>query len=135
MKDTTINLTLKDFALDVTSVVEMNSIDLYKYIQSERQKGSEKVQFYEVEFHQRTSLPLATYLLTLLGASIASRKVRGGIGMHIAAGFSLALLYIFFMRVTVVAATHAGFNPLLAVWLPNIVFGILTVYVYLRAPK
>lgn len=135
MKDTTLSLTMQDFALDVTSVVEMNSFDLYKYIQTERQKGSDKVPFYEVEFHQRTSLPLATYLLTLLGASIAARKVRGGIGMHIAAGITLALLYIFFMKVTVVAATHAGFNPLLAVWLPNIVFGILSVYIYLRAPK
>lgn len=135
MKDTTLNLSMADLNIDVTSVVEMNSIDLIKYINQERAKGSDKVAYYEVEFHQRTALPLATFLLTLLGASIASRKVRGGIGMHIAAGIGLALLYIFFMRVTIVAATHAGFNPLLAVWLPNIVFGILSFVVYFRAPK
>lgn len=135
MKDTTLQLSMHDFALDLTSVVEMNSIDLYNYIKSERQKGSDKVNYYEVEFHQRTSLPLATFLLTLLGASIASRKVRGGIGMHIAVGLILALLYIFFMRVTVVSATHSGFDPLIAVWLPNVIFGFLAFYVYLRAPK
>ncbi len=135
MKDTTLAIAMSDFALDVTSVVEMNSIDLLKYIDQERQKGSDKVPFYEVEFHQRTSLPLATYILTLMAASIASRKVRGGIGLHIAAGISIALLYIFFMKVTVVAATHAGLNPLLAVWLPNMVFGVASLYVYLKAPK
>ncbi len=135
MKDTTLSFGLNEFKLDVTSVVEMNSFELYDYIKSERQKGSDKIPFYEVEFHQRTALPLATYLLTLLGASIAARKVRGGIGMHIALGITLALMYIFFMKVTVVGATHAGFNPLLAVWLPNIVFGTLAFYVYLRAPK
>jgi len=135
LKDTTLKVTLGDFALDVSSIVEMNSLELIKYIDQERQKGSDKVPFYEVELHQRTSLPLATYILTLMAASIASRKVRGGIGLHIASGIVIALLYIFFMKVTVVAATHAGFNPLLAVWLPNIVFGVASFMVYQRAPK
>ncbi len=134
-KDTTLGVTLGDFALDVSSIVEMNSFELVRYIEKEKQKGSDKVAFYEVELHQRTSLPLATYILTLLAASIASRKVRGGIGLHIAAGISLALLYVFFMKVTVVAATHAGFDPLLAVWLPNIVFGFASYLVYRKAPK
>lgn len=135
MKDTTLKVTLGDFALDVSSIVEMNSIELMKYIDKERQKGSDRVPFYEVELHQRTSLPMATYILTLMAVSIASRKARGGIGLHIASGITIALLYIFFMKVTVVGATHAGLNPILAVWLPNIVFGLAAFLVYRKAPK
>lgn len=134
-KDTTLTFTISEFNNKTEVATELNSIDLYRFIERERKRSSDKVAEYEVEFHQRTSLPLATFLLTLLGASIASRKVRGGVGMHLASGIGLALLYIFAMRVNVVAATKTGFDPLLAVWIPNFIFAALTALIYNRAPK
>ena len=90
---------------------------------------------YLIEKHQRTSYPFATYVFTLIGVSIASRKVRGGTGLHLALGVLLSLLYVFAMKLTTVAATNAGLDPLIAVWIPNVVFGIVGVFIYRRAPK
>ena len=74
-------------------------------------------------------------MFTLIGLSIASRKVRGGTGVHIALGVLLILLYIFAMKITTVAATNAGLAPLVAVWIPNIIFGLVGLAIYRTAPK
>ncbi len=90
---------------------------------------------YLIEKHQRTSYPFATYVFTLIGVSIASRKVRGGTGLHLALGVLLILLYIFAMRLATVGATNAGLDPFLAVWMPNALFAVVGVYIYRKAPK
>ncbi|HLV52750.1 MAG TPA: LptF/LptG family permease, partial [Cryomorphaceae bacterium] len=91
--------------------------------------------YFEIEKHQRTSYPIATYVLTVIAVSMAGRKTRGGIGVHMASGVLIAVIYIFAMKVTTVASTNAGLDPLLAVWLPNILFAGVAVYLYTKAQK
>lgn len=133
--DTIIPFTPADLGQRNTVASALTTPELNDFIKREKLKGSDQVPFYELEKHQRTSLPFATYILTLIGVSIASRKVRGGIGLHIALGFTIAIIYIFFMKLSAVAATNSGLDPLIAVWIPNILFLGLGAYIYQKAPK
>lgn len=133
--DTILPFTPADLGQRNTVASALTTPELNEFIDREQLKGSDKVPFYQLEKHQRTSLPFATYILTLIGVSIASRKVRGGIGLHIALGFTIAIVYIFFMKISSVAATNSGLNPLIAVWIPNVLFLGLGTYIYNKAPK
>jgi lipopolysaccharide export system permease protein len=113
----------------------MGWTEINSYITAKQAQGDDSVMPYLIEKHQRTSYPFATYIFTLIGVSIASRKVRGGTGLHLALGVLLILLYIFAMKLTTVAATNAGLNPLIAVWLPNVIFALVGVWIYRTAPK
>ena len=77
----------------------------------------------------------ATVILTFIGVSISSRKIRGGMGLHLGIGLLISFSYILFMQFSTVFATNGNMNPLLAVWLPNILFAIIGVFVYRTAPK
>ena len=90
---------------------------------------------YEIELHQRTSYPFATYVLTIIGVSVSSRKKRGGIGVNIALGLAIIFVYIFAMKVTTVAALNVGFPPNIAVWVPNVLFGLVAYILYRYAQK
>jgi len=134
-KDTVLNVKPSDFNERVEIASTMSTPRLIKQIEIERQKGNDQVTFYEIELHQRTSYPIATYVLTLIGVSIASRKVRGGIGLHIAIGLVLVIVYIFFMKVCTVAATNAGIDPFTSVWIPNLIFAGIAAGLYSKAQK
>lgn len=125
----------KDFEKRLTNIEMMNYTELNNFIDEEKKQGAEFVEHYEVEKYQRTSYPFASYILTLIGVSIASRRVRGGIGLHIAFGLLICVSYILCMKVTTVFATNAGLNPLIAVWIANVLFGIISVYLFLKSPK
>ncbi len=133
--DTLLNMEPKDFGVKANIASTMGYKELTNFIEEERQKGSDQTVYYEIEKHQRTSYPFATYILTVIAVSLAGRKVRGGIGVHLATGVLIAVIYIFAMKVTTVAATNAGLNPMLAVWLPNIFFTGIAVFVLRRAQK
>lgn len=90
---------------------------------------------YEIELYQRTSYPFATYVLTIIGVSVSSRKKRGGIGVNIALGLGIIFIYIFAMKVTTVAAMNIGFPAYLAVWVPNVLFGFVAYVLYKFAQK
>jgi len=133
--DTTFPFKPKDFAQRLNVSSTMNYAELTEYIKNEELKGSNKVVFYEIEKHQRTSYPFATYVLTLIGVSLASRKSRGGIGVHLVLGLVTVMIYIFAMKISTVAATNAGLDPLIAVWVPNFVFAGLALVLYRFAQK
>jgi lipopolysaccharide export system permease protein len=133
--DTVFSFTPKDFKRRINNTSMMTTPELDKYIEEETMRGSDNIPYYLIEKYQRTSYPFATYILTLIGVSIASRKVRGGIGFHIAIGMLIAVSYILIMKVTTVYATNAGFDPFIAVWLPNAIFGVFAIFIFLRAPK
>ena len=113
----------------------MRTPELERFIAAERARGGGDTAFFEVEKYQRTSYPFATYVFILIGVGLASRKVRGGTGLHIALGILLAVVYIFAMKMTTVAATNAGMPPIIAVWIPNALFLVLAVYIHRTAPK
>jgi lipopolysaccharide export system permease protein len=125
----------KDFEMRDETCETMSQLELKKFISYEQKKGSQNTAIFKLVMHQRISLPFATYVLTLIGIAVSSRKKRGGIGVNIAIGLGFVFIYIFAMKVTNVAALNVGFPPLIAVWIPNILFGILGIYLYKIAPK
>ncbi len=133
--DTSLGFIPKDLGQKVSAAKTMTYSELNRKIEEERRKGSEDVIHYQLEKHKRTSYPMATYVLTLIGVSIASRKVRGGLGLHIAMGLAVAVSYIFFMKIFTVAATNSGMDPLVAVWVPNGIFFLIALLIYYKAPK
>ena len=133
--DTTMIFGPDEFEHKDYNIAMMTTPALNAFIEDEKLRGSELISLYEVEKNQRTAMPLATYILVLIGVSFASRKVRGGIGLHLAISVAISFIYIFAMQITKVYATKAGLNPFIAVWIPNIFFGILAIYFYYRAPK
>jgi lipopolysaccharide export system permease protein len=108
---------------------------LNQFIKKERVRGSENLNTLLVERYNRDAIPVSVLILTIIGAVLASRKVRGGSGLHLALGVIISVTYILFSRFTIVFATKGNFTPFLAAWAPNIMFGILAFYLYKKAPK
>lgn len=129
-----------DFSADdivprLYTVEMMITPELNEFIEAEKIRGSENINHYLIQKYQRTSWPFATYILVLIGVSISSRKTRGGLGLNVAIGLILCVTYIFFMQVSTTFATVGSMNPLLAVWIPNILFAGIGLYLYRVAPK
>jgi len=114
---------------------EMDFFELRDHIKAMEKKGSEGVMEYKVEMHQRMSAPAAVIILTLIGAALSSRKVRGGIGMHLGIGIAIAFAYILFMQISKSFAISGSLSPFLASWIPNIIFLVLGVFLLKKAPK
>lgn len=133
--DTTLNFHPDEFGTRISNVETMNYFELNQFIDDEKFKGSDNVVYYELEKHRRFSMPFATLILTLIGVSIASRKVRGGIGLHIGYGLLISFSYILFMQISNTFATNAGMSPMLASWIPNIIYFFLGIYLLRIAPK
>jgi len=108
---------------------------LVEFIEREEKRGTEGLSTLEVERYRRTATPAAVVLLTLIGVVIASRKTRGGSGMHLALGIIIAAFFILSDRFSTVFSVKGNFPPLLAAWLPNIVFGFVAYWLYRRTPK
>lgn len=133
--DTLINLDARELG-EMQSLVKTMTIDeLNDFLAQQRRKGSSSVYIIEVERHIRFSYPISTFILTLIGVAISSRKVRGGMGMHIGLGIALCFAYILLGRVFEQIAISGSMEPWICVWLPNIVFAIIGIYVYYKAPK
>lgn len=114
---------------------QMTTPDLDAFIKLEKMRGSEMLSTLQVERYNRDAIPVSVLILTIIGAVLASRKVRGGSGFHLAIGVIISVLYILFSRFSIVFATKGNFAPWLAAWTPNFLFGILTIYLYRKAPK
>jgi len=133
--DTTLNLEPTELYIKKENYEEMTFGDLQHYIQREQLKGAEEVVFYDMEKHNRIASPFATLIMTLIGVSLSSRKLRGGIGMHLGLGILLTFAYILLMRITTVFATVGDLPPYLAAWIPNLIFGIIGLFLLRSAPK
>ncbi|MDA3944380.1 MAG: LptF/LptG family permease [Bacteroidetes bacterium] len=138
-KGKTLDTTLKLQATDLYKIKEdfevMNFWELRSHISKERLKGTIGVVNYEVEMQKRLASPAAILILTFIGAALSSRKVRGGIGMHLGIGIGITFSYILFMQFSTVFATIGNLPPILAAWIPNIFYTILGVYLMIKAPK
>ena len=133
--DTLINIHPRDFNVRVSDIKTLNYSQLRAFIEKERLKGTTVIKDYLVEKHKRIAFPFATIILTLIGVSISSRKVRGGIGMHLGLGIAITFTFILFLQITTVFATQGNLSPWLAVWIPNFIFGVVGIFLVRAAPK
>lgn len=134
-KDTVFQFSIDEMATRENVAETMDYFELTEFIDRERKKGSAMVATYEVELYQRTSYPFATYILTIIGVAVASRKKRGGVGINIALGLLIIFIYIFAMKITTVAAINIGFPASIAVWVPNILFAGVAYLLYRNAKR
>jgi lipopolysaccharide export system permease protein len=128
--DTTFQFSMDEMATRANVAEAMTYFELKEFIARETEKGSKRVPTYETVLYERSSLPFSTYILTIIGIAVASRKKRGGTGVNIALGLAIIFVYIFAMKVTSVAAMNVGFSPALAAWIPNILFGCVAYLLY-----
>lgn len=132
--DTTLNMTPGDYQVVVNVVETMTLPTLNASISNLRLRGVNTIN-YEMEKHRRMAGPFSAFILTIIGVSLASRKIKGGIGFHLGLGLLLSFSYILFMQVTTVFATSGLLAPWIAMWIPNILYGGLAFYLYKRASR
>ena len=133
--DTLLNIDPRDFLISKNDEQTMTSPELIRYIQREEMRGTGTVKTARIELYQRLINPLAIIVMTLIGVAIAARKSRGGIGVHLAIGISIAFSFIVFMKITTVFATNGDLSPFMAVLLPQIIFSVAAAWLIYKAPK
>lgn len=135
LMDTTLNLKTTDLYKIKERFEEMDYFELNEHISDEKLKGSITYKKYEIEKHKRLAGPAAIIILTFIGVALSSRKVRGGIGMHLGVGIALTFSYILLMQVSTVFSTFGNLSPLVAAWIPNALFFLIGIYLLRVAPK
>jgi lipopolysaccharide export system permease protein len=133
--DTVFSFSMEDLT-PVTYIAETLSFtELNDFIKKEKARGSSYINRYEVVRYKRWSLPVSAYILTIIAVAVSSVKRRGGMGVNLAIGISIGMVFIFFDKVFGTMAEQTNFSPLLATWFPNIVFGILAIYLLRNAKR
>lgn len=130
--DTTFNFMPSDLVNIDYMAKEMNTIDLIKFIDQSKERGVSNLNTYLVELHKRTSLPISSYILTFIAVALSSRRKRGGMGVNLAIGISLMFIYVFLLKIAEVLGAGADTNSFMMVWLPNIFFGAIAIYLYIK---
>jgi len=133
--DTTLVLSPEDFGKTEQNKDMMITPDLKEYIVKERSKGVSGLAFFEIEVYRRSAVPFATILLTIMGYAIASRKMRGGMGLHLAFGAGLSSSLVILQQFSQTFSINGGLNPVIGSWLPNIIFAIICIYLLKIAQK
>lgn len=134
-KDTTLTFVPSDFLIAENDSETMTSPKLKKHIDRQKQRGIGNVQLFEIEYHKRISPIMSFYILTIIGVSLSSRKIKGGMGLNIGIGIALSFAYIVFMTITSTFAVNGLVSPMLAAWIPNIVYTFIAIYLYRKAPR
>jgi lipopolysaccharide export system permease protein len=133
--DTTLTIKPEDFSRDPGFVGTMNSRELNDYIDLLKLQGSDELKLFLIEKYRRFANPFAVFILTLIGVSLSSRKIRGGIGMNIGIGLTLSFSYILFLQFASQFSLKGNLGPMLAMWIPNIIYSIIGLVLYKLAPK
>ncbi len=132
--DTVLTMTPNDYKVHNYQAEMSTNKEIDREIASLKLRGVVSTNF-EIEKHKRTASPWASFVLTVIGVSLASRKVKGGLGLHLGLGVLISFSFIMFMQVTTVFATSQLMSPALSVWIPNILFGTLAAYLYSKARR
>jgi lipopolysaccharide export system permease protein len=109
--------------------------DLHKFIAKEKARGSSNIDVYLTVLYKKYSVPVSAFILTIIAVAVSAMKRRGGMGMNLAIGILLAFAFVFFDKIFGVLAEKSTIPPVIAVWIPNIVFGILAVYLLRNAKR
>jgi len=133
--DTLLNLQSEELGRVEELVKTMNIAHLSRFIAQQKAKGSDMVEMFEVERQSRFTFPVGTFILTLMGVALSSRKVRGGTGLHIGIGIGLCASYILIGRFAEEFAKGGVLPPVVSMWLPNLIYLGIALYLYRKAPK
>lgn len=133
--DTILNMDPADFSKRENVIETMTLPELNAFIAEKQRQGAERITYILIEKNKRFAIPFSTFILTLIGVCISSRKVRGGIGVHIGAGLSVAFSYILFMQFSSQFAIGGSIPPAIAAWIPNMLYALLGIYLYKKAAK
>ena len=133
--DSIIKMEPQDFLIMKGKQETMTSSELSAYIERQRRRGFANIKEFEIEYHKRIAMSFASFILTIIGVSLSSRKVKGGMGMYLGVGLALSFSYILFQTVSATFAVNGNASPFLAVWVPNIVYTIIAIYLYRKAPR
>ena len=133
--DTVLQMEPADFLIMKHQQEMMTSPELRHYIQRQRQRGFANVKEFELEYHKRIATSFASFILTLIGVSLSSRKSKGGMGLHLGIGLALSFSYIMFQTIASTFAVNGNMPPMIAIWIPNILYAFIAFFLYKRAPK
>lgn len=135
VKDTVILMEPTDLVYSKGQQETFNSPELLDYISKQTSRGSGNVVQYEVEFHKRIAMSFSSFILTIIGLSLSARKRKGGMGLYLGIGLGLSFGYIMLQTVSSTFAINAGTPPVLAAWIPNLIFAFIAYFCYRHAPR
>lgn len=133
--DTLIMMEPMDLVFSKGQQETLTSPELRRYISKQQERGSQNVVQYEVEYHKRIATSFASFILTIIGASLSSRKRKGGMGMYLGIGLALSFSYILLQTISATFAIQANTPAMLAAWIPNILYSFIAYYCYRQAPN
>lgn len=133
--DTTITMEPMDLIFSNGQQETLTSPELLRYISKQQERGSQNVVQYEVEYHKRIATSFASFILTIIGASLSARKRKGGMGLYLGIGLALSFTYILMQTISSTFAINADTPPVLAAWIPNIIYGVIAYFCYRQAPS
>ena len=133
--DTVFSMTREDFFRNRYTIQQLNQRELNELIRTQISRGDASVNMSLIEKHNRFSLPISAFILTIIGLSLCTKKKRGGMGMNLAAGTALGFSYILFMQFSEMFVITDTLPAQVAVWLPNALYAIIAVVLYIKAPK
>lgn len=133
--DTTIVMEPSDFLITRNQQETMTSPELKAYINKQKQRGFANIKEFEIEYYKRIAMSFASFILTTIGLALSSRKTKGGMGLHLGIGLGLSFSYILFQTVSSTFAVNGNMPPIIAVWIPNLLYTAIAVYLYVKAPK
>ena len=133
--DTTLFMEPADFLIMKNQQEMLTSPQLSEYIDRQKQRGFANIKEFEIEYHKRIAMSFASFILTLIGVSLSSRKTKGGMGLHLGIGLGLSFSYILFQTISSTFAINAGWPALISVWIPNILYTFIALYLYRRTPE
>ncbi|MDR1098726.1 MAG: LptF/LptG family permease [Tannerella sp.] len=134
-RDTTLMFVPADFLISEDDCEKMTSPELATYIARQKKRGIGNIQTFEIEYHKRFANTFSFFILTVIGVSLSSYKKKGGMGLNIGIGLGLSFSYILFMTVTSSFAVSGLVSPMIASWIPNIIYTFIAVYLYRKAPR
>ena len=135
VKDTVILMEPTDLVSSQGQQETFTSPELLDYISKQTSRGSGNVVQYEVEFHKRIAMSFSSFILTIIGLSLSARKRKGGMGLYLGIGLGLSFGYIMLQTVSSTFAINAGTPPVLAAWIPNLIFAFIAYFCYRHAPR
>ena len=133
--DTTLFMEPADFLVMKNQQEMLTSPQLKEYIDRQKQRGFANIKEFEIEYHKRIATSFASFILTLIGVSLSSRKTKGGMGLHLGIGLALSFSYILFQTIASTFAVNGNMPPAIAVWIPNVLYTFIAFYLYQKAPK